>query len=79
MRRCINACWELYGANDRAHLPTSGSEYQIDIKQQESKGFPWVEKWDEDEGSDKPCPASSIGEWHNDTRQRVSWNISVNV
>ena len=52
---CINACWELYGANDRAHLPGSGSQYDIQIVQPNVGTFPWVTKWDEDEGSQKPA------------------------
>ena len=30
---CINACWELYGAKDINHLPSSGSRYQLYISQ----------------------------------------------
>ena len=31
---CTNSCWELYGANDVAHLPSSGSQYKLAITRQ---------------------------------------------
>jgi hypothetical protein len=30
---CINACWELYGAKDAHHLPSTGSRYDLYIHQ----------------------------------------------
>merc|ERR550525_1994335 len=50
---CVNACWELYGAVDRDHLPSSGSHYDISVEQEKphAKPFPWVRRWDEDEGA----------------------------
>ena len=30
---CINSCWELYGASDAEHLPSSGAEYRLRIEQ----------------------------------------------
>ena len=30
---CINACWELYGASDRDHLPSSSATYEVVIEQ----------------------------------------------
>jgi len=77
-RVCINACWELYGANDRDHLPSSGSMYQLKITKANHQDFEWVSKWDEDEGSEKRCPSSVISERHNNREQEVSWNISLN-
>ena len=77
---CINACWELYGANDRDHLPGSGSKYDIKITQGGKGGkasFPFLAKWDEDEGGSKPCPASTIHEQHSATEQHVRWDITV--
>merc|ERR1712232_968759 len=52
---CVNSCWELYGANDRDHLPGSGSNYDIKIERPAAAvgSFDWVTKWDEDEGADK--------------------------
>ena len=72
---CINSCWELYGANDRAHLPGSGATYDIEITQPTAGSYPWVTQWDEDEGSAKKCPASTIKESHNATVQHVHWDI----
>ena len=72
---CINSCWELYGATDRAHLPGSGSSYNIQITQPTAGSYPWVTQWDEDEGSQKKCPASTIKESHNATVQNVVWDI----
>lgn len=76
---CVNSCWELYGASDRDHLPSSGSHYDIKIERPLAAvgSFDWVTKWDEDEGSSKPCPASSISEHHNDTEQHIMWDISL--
>lgn len=74
---CINACWELYGAGDREHLPGSGSQYNLFVKQGKPKSFPWVAKWDQDEGGNKPCPSSTIAEHHTDVEQHVQWNISL--
>ena len=39
---CINACWELYGAKDLAHLPSSGSTYELTITRPPAATFPWV-------------------------------------
>ena len=36
---CINACWELYGAVDPEHLPSSGSHYDIQVQQPKSGDF----------------------------------------
>jgi len=77
---CINACWELYGAADRDHLPGSGSQYVITVEQSKHKNkkpFPWVSQWDEDEGAGKSCANSSIIESHNASVQHVTWDISV--
>ena len=30
---CINSCWELYGASDAQHLPSSGAKYRMRIEQ----------------------------------------------
>eukprot|EP00039_Didymoeca_costata_P013955 m.218978 g.218978 ORF g.218978 m.218978 type:complete len:323 (-) comp15910_c0_seq1:51-1019(-) len=72
---CINSCWELYGATNRSLLPGTGSQYNIYVERPETLKFPWVSQWDEDEGGQKPCPASTITENHNDTVQHVSWSI----
>ena len=77
---CINGCWELYGANDRDHLPSTGAVYDIRIdsgRSGASKPFPWVTRWDEDEGSQKSCPVSAIREAHNASSQHVYWNITL--
>ena len=78
---CVNACWELYGADDRAHLPSSGSRYDIKIEQGKpgttKSVFPWVTQWDEDEGAGKSCATNTISETHNATTQHVVWDIKV--
>ena len=78
---CVNACWELYGADDRAHLPSSGSTYDIKIEQGKPGNtkpvFPWVTKWDEDEGAGTSCATNTISENHNATTQHVVWDITV--
>lgn len=80
---CVNSCWELYGANDPAHLPSSGSKYDIKIssgngaKKIHPPAFPWITQWDEDEGKDKSCASSMINETHNDTVQHIHWDIGI--
>ena len=74
---CINACWELYGATDRAHLPGSGSSYDITVTRPSAGAFPWVERWDEDEGAGKTCASNTIRESHNATVQHVLWDIAM--
>jgi len=74
---CVNACWELYGAKDAAHLPSNGSHYDVMITRPASDAFPWVQKWDEDEGKGKTCAKSNIREFHNDTVQHVLWDITI--
>lgn len=39
---CVNSCWELYGAVDADHLPSSGSTYEINIRDGQQVDFPWV-------------------------------------
>jgi hypothetical protein len=74
---CVNACWELYGATDPAHLPSSGSKYEIKITRGANSKWPWVSKWDEDEGANKTCATSLITETHSDTVQTVDWTIGM--
>ena len=74
---CINACWELYGATDREHLPASGARYDVRIAAPaKAEAFPWVSQWDEDEGKGKTCATSTIHETHDVRTQHVLWNIS---
>jgi hypothetical protein len=52
-----------------------GNECEWPAGSKSSKAvFPWVTKWDQDEGG--ACPTSSIEESHSDTTQHVLWNIS---
>lgn len=74
---CINSCWELYGAVDLAHLPSSGSRYRVAVTRNGSSSWPWVGRWDEDEGANKTCATSTIREEHNATTQLVAWDIGV--
>lgn len=77
-RMCVNSCWELYGAKDKAHLPSSGSVYHINIAQGGTKPhYPWVHKWDEDEGAGKSCASCTINESTNGTHQKIDWKISL--
>jgi hypothetical protein len=41
---CVNSCWELYGANDRAHLPGNGSHYVITVSSLDSSTLHFVER-----------------------------------
>jgi len=74
---CVNSCWELYGAVDRAHLPSSGAEYDIQVVKPSAAAFPWMAQWDEDEGKGRTCASSKISESHNDTVQHVLWDIGM--
>ena len=75
---CVNSCWELYGADDRDHLPSSGSVYEVVISRPPTSSFPWVSKWDQDEGDhNSTCISNTILESHNDTVQRIKWDIQV--
>ena len=60
-----------------AHLPGSGSRYDIKITQPSANAFKWVSKWDEDEGANRSCAANTITERHNSTVQHVIWDITV--
>lgn len=74
---CVNSCWELYGANDRAHYPQSGSKYDMTIKQPTAGSFPWVTIWDEDEKPTCPGhPNSTIKENHTANEQHIFWDIA---
>ena len=74
---CVNSCWELYGAKDPSHLPSSGSKYDIKIERGKGAKFPWVTQWDEDEGLNRSCATSTITESHNSTVQHVLWDIKI--
>lgn len=73
---CINACWELYGADDSAHMPTSGNTYKLYIEQPElSEPFKFG-TWERDEGNGL-CPNMQIAE-HNDGRvQTVAIEVGI--
>jgi hypothetical protein len=73
---CINACWELYGAKNSAHLPTTGSTYEISIHQTEANSFPFLDKWERDEGNGK-CPFCLVQEQHTDQEQFITIEIDV--
>lgn len=74
---CVNMCWELYGAKDLQHLPSSGSTYELNISRPAGTGFPWVVAWDEDEGLNRSCSSSTASEHHTDTMQHVHWEIGA--
>lgn len=74
---CINACWELYGADDSAHLPSSGAQYFLEIQQPRPQSYCFT-SWEQDEGNGV-CPSSSIGEKHDEQTQYVSIDIGVEL
>ena len=74
---CINACWELYGADDVRHLPSSGSSFDIAIVQPEADAFEFLSEWEQDEGAVDGCPSSTVRERHNATVQHILWDIDV--
>ena len=65
---CINSCWELYGATDRNHLPSSGSRYQLIITQPDNNNnnnndndnIAFVEEVEEKDGEVKSELSSSL-------------------
>lgn len=74
---CINACWELYGADDPAHLPSSGAHYDLTILQPESvAGYYDFTSWEQDEGNGY-CPSTVVKESHSFSNQTVGIDISV--
>jgi len=72
---CINSCWELYGADDRSHLPSSGSTYELMIRQPEPNLYEFV-SWEEDEGNGT-CPSCKVMETHDQQFQNVTIEIDV--
>lgn len=73
---CINACWELYGATDSLHLPSSGAHYELTITQPKTPSqYPFT-TWVQDEGNEH-CPSSKIAEKHNATSQKVWIDVHV--
>ena len=74
---CINSCWELYGASDPAHLPSSGSTFELLIKQPEPGLYDFI-SWERDEGNGK-CPSCKVTEAHNKQFQNVKIEIDVAI
>jgi hypothetical protein len=83
---CINACWELYGAKDSAHLPSTGTTFEISIVQPSSSSssssdsslvlyYPFT-RWEVDEGNGK-CPSAKITESHTQQEQYLRIDIDV--
>ena len=73
---CINACWEIYGGDDPAHLPSSGAGYNVTIARGARQTYPWVTQWDRDEGN-STCFGSNITEEHTLREQRLRWDITL--
>lgn len=71
---CLNSCWEIYGADTAAKLPSGGSSYRLDIRQ--SSGSFNFTTWERDEGNGE-CPSVTITEWHNTKHQTVRMDIRV--
>lgn len=74
---CINSCWELYGADDDRHLPSSGATYNVTIIQPTPGSFEFLSEWEQDEGQVGGCPSSTVKEVHNSSVQRIRWDINV--
>jgi hypothetical protein len=72
---CINACWEIYFANDAAHLPSSGAQYNLTILQPSANLYPFA-SWERDEGNGI-CPSCKVSETHTDRVQTVLIDIGV--
>ena len=68
---------ERFQAKDLAHLPSGGSRYKVEVTRPPTATFPWVTRWDEDEGAGSSCASSHIRESHNTTRQLITWDIGV--
>ncbi|CAB9507229.1 expressed unknown protein [Seminavis robusta] len=78
---CINACWEIYGAFNAAHLPSSGGHYNLTIAQPSSNNneakynFTY---WVRDEGNGV-CPWCKVTESHKDAVQTVLIDVGVRI
>jgi hypothetical protein len=72
---CINACWEIYGAPDAAHLPSSGAHYNLTVLPPSPNLYPFT-SWERDEGNGI-CPACTVSETHSDREQTVLIDIGV--
>jgi len=74
---CINSCWELYGADDSRHLPSSGSTFNITIEKPKLGSFQFLSEWEQDEGKANGCPSSTVYESHNESVQTIRWDIRI--
>lgn len=79
-----HSCWELYGTNDLAHFPSTGTTYTITIFPSDgapTSPFPWVSEWysggHEGPGTQSPCGTGNVSEEHSNEFQRVTWQIGV--
>ena len=79
-RMCLNACWELYGAIDSDHLPSSGATYNLTIQQPlaAKPHLPYYSftGWERDEGNGE-CPSIKVDEFHTNETQHVNLEVSV--
>ena len=74
---CINACWELYGASDAAHLPSSGARYDLNITQPKPGSYNYT-SWERDEANGE-CPSCKVTESHGELVQDIQIEIDVNA
>lgn len=79
---CLNSCWEMYGASDGDHLPSSGAIYNLTISQpfQEHAQSDYYDftTWEQDEGNGV-CPSCSVNVSHTADTQHVDIEIHVNA
>jgi hypothetical protein len=64
----INACWEVYGADDSRHLPGNGASYYVEIQQPAPGSFELQSEWEQDQGKFEGCPSSIVREHHNEDK-----------
>lgn len=79
-----HSCWELYGANDLARFPSTGTSYTVTIFPADTaptSPFPWDSEWHsgghEGPGTQSPCGTGTVSEEHSSEFQRVTWQIGV--
>lgn len=75
----VNSCWELYGMRDKAHYPSSGSNYDMRITSDTPNAVKWDTRWNArlEWSNCSGAPNATISERHNATVQDVFWDITT--